>query len=325
MKRAFVICVLVVGMVGSTMPGRAQFLKNLVNNVKQNISNKAAGNATGTTGKRDSTSAAGKPGPDSAMLAQMMKGSKPKPMTAADSAAAKSFMTATGGSGMLYQYRVAYDFKRNGKDSTLVDTMSSAYSNAGYTHVDMDMLGMKMQLLGHASQPKYTVVLYAQSKSYLLNIVDTAALRNDKMTYTITRIGTETVAGYSCVHARLTITPTGQKTTIVEDIWTSTAVPGYAEMKKLMTVQNKNISIKMLEALDNAGCGGYPVKMTMQPTGGSAGTPTSKELTFSMEMVLITATQRTFPASEFEIPAGYTPYNSQSMMENIMAAMPKQK
>jgi len=41
--------------------------------------------------------------------------------------------------------------------------------------------------------------------------------------------------------------------------------------------------------------------------------------------VLITAAQRSFPASEFEIPAGYTPYNQQSMMQNIMANMGKQK
>ena len=321
MKRVFIICVLVAGMVGSSTTGRAQFLKNLMNNVTQNIGNKAAGNAAGTKGKHDSTSAAGKSGPDSAMLAQMMAGnSKPKVMTAADSAAAKSFMTATGGSGMLYQYRVAYDFKRNGKDSTLVDTMSSAYSN-GYTHVDMDMMGMGMQLLGHTNQPKYTVVLYPQSKSYLLNIVDTAVLHADKMTYTVTRIGTETVAGYSCVHAKLSIVTTGRKTPIVEDIWTSTAVPGYEEMKKLMTVQNRNISTKMLDALDQAGCGGYPVKMTMQQTGGT----NPKDLTISMDMVLITAARRSFPASEFEIPAGYTPYSQQSMMENIMAAMPKQK
>ena len=304
-------------MVGSATTGRAQFLKNLVNNVKQNLGNKAAGNA----GKPDSASSAARTARDSATLAQMIAGSsKPKVMTAADSAAVKSFMTATGGSGMLYQYRVAYDFKRNGKDSTLVDTMSSAYSN-GYTHVDMDMLGMRMQLLGHTNQNRYTVVLYPESKSYLLNTVDTAVLRNDKMTYTVTRIGAETVAGYSCVHARLTIVTTGQKTPIVEDIWMSTAVPGYEEMKKLAALQNKNISAKMLEALDNAGCGGYPVKMTLQPTGGTS----PKDLSISMDMVLITAARRSFPASEFEIPAGYTPYNQQSIMQNIMATMPKQK
>jgi hypothetical protein len=316
--------VLVLVVVAGILPAgsQAQFLKNLVNNVTQNISNKAAGKATGTTGKPDSASMTGKSGPDSAMIAQMLAGAnKPNPtMTAADSAAVKTFMTATGGSGMLYQYRIVYDFKKNGKDSALVDTMSSVYSN-GYTHVDMDMLGMKMQLLGHVNQPKYTVVLYPESKSYKLNIIDSALQHADKMTYTVTKIGAETVAGYSCVHAKLSIVTADRKTTVVEDIWTSTAVPGYAEMKQL-TVQTKNISAKMLGALDQAGCGGYPVKMTMQPTGGAAG---SKDLSISMDMVLITAAKRTFPASEFEIPAGYTPATSQSMMQNVLANMPKQK
>jgi Domain of unknown function (DUF4412) len=320
MKRIYG-CLFMVVVAGFLPAGsRAQFLKNLVNNVKQNISNKAAGNATGTTGKRDSTSA-GKPGPDSAMVAQLLaNATKPKPMTAADSAAVKSFMTATGGSGMLYEYRVVYDFKRNGKDSTITDTLSQAISDAHNTHVKMDMLGMKMQLLGHADQPRYSVVLYPEVKSYMLNIIDTAILHADKLTYTVTRVGTETVAGYSCVHAKLSIFTTGQKNPIVEDIWTSTGVPGYAEMKKLMTVHN--VTVRMLDALDQAGCGGFMVKMTMTQAGGAA---ISKDLAISTDMVLITAARRSFPASLFEIPAGYTPSNSQSMFANMMATMPKQK
>jgi hypothetical protein len=318
MKRVFVICLLVAGIAGQTTKVQAQLFKNLVNKVTQNMTNKATGNTTTGNSKQDSAAKAAK---DSALMVQFMtNASKPKTMSAADSAAVKSFMTASSGSGMLYQYRVAYDFKRNGKDSAIVDTMSSAYCTNGYTHVDMGMLGMKMQLLGHVNQPKYTIVLYPESKSYLLNTVDTAALHADQMTYTVTRIGTETVGGYSCVHARLTITTTVQKTPITEDIWTSTAVPGYAEMKKL-TVQTKNMSLKMLDALDQAGCGGYPVKMVMQQMVGA----NSKDLTISMNMILITAAQRNFPASEFEIPAGYTVYNSQSMMQNIMASLPKQK
>jgi hypothetical protein len=62
--------------------------------------------------------------------------------------------------------------------------------------------------------------------------------------------------------------------------------------------------------------------MTMQPTGTTTG---ANNLSISMSMVLITAAQRTFPASEFEIPAGYTPATSQSMMQNVLANMPKQK
>jgi Domain of unknown function (DUF4412) len=320
MKRVFVICVLVAGMVGSATTGRAQFLKNLVNNVKQNLGNKAAGNATGT-GKPDSASAA-RSARDSAALAQMLSGAnKPKVMTAADSAAVKGFMTATGGSGMLYEYRVVYDFKKNGKDSTITDTLSQAISDAHNTHVSMGMLGMKMQLLGHADQPGYSIMLYPEVKSYRLNIIDTAILHADKMTYSATRIGTETVAGYSCVHAKLSITTAGQKAPIVEDIWTSTAVPGYAEMKKLMTVHN--ITLKMLDALDQAGCGGFMVKMTMAQAGSGSASPTA--LNISTNMVLITASRRNFPASLFEIPAGYTPATNQSMFNNMMANMPKQK
>ena len=41
------------------MGSRAQFLKNLVNNVKQNMANKAVGNNTNATGgKSDSTAQA---------------------------------------------------------------------------------------------------------------------------------------------------------------------------------------------------------------------------------------------------------------------------
>jgi hypothetical protein len=178
---------------------------------------------------------------------------------------------------------------------------------------------MKMQLLGHADQPGYSIMLYPEVKSYKLNIIDTAILHADKMTYTVTRIGTETVAGYSCVHAKLSITTTGQTTPIVEDIWTSTAVPGYAEMKKLMNLHN--VTYKMLDALDQAGCGGFMVKMTTT----QAAPATSTALNISTNMVLVTAARRNFPASMFEIPAGYTPATNQSMFANMMANMPKQQ
>ncbi len=318
MKRVFVICLVAIGVAGPATPGRAQFLKNLVNNAMQNRSNKPAANST--TGTSDSASAAAKSANDSAMVAKYMANvTKPKPMTAADSAAVRSFMTGTGGSGMLYEYRVVYDFKKNGKDSILTDTMSQAISDGHNTHVNMDMMGMKMNLLGHATQSKYTVVLYPETRTYLLNTVDTGALNSDRMTYTVTRVGTETVAGYACVHAKLSIVSSGQKTPIVEDIWTSTDVPGYAEMKKLMTVHR--MTIKMLDALEKAGCNGFMVKMIMAPIGG--GTPNS--LSISSNMVLITAARRDFPASMFEIPAGYTPSTMQSMLGNIMATMPQQK
>jgi hypothetical protein len=315
MKQAIVFIVVLLGVSGYSTAARAQFLKNLVNNVTQKMTNKATGNTTTTTGKPDST--AKTKGADSAMLAGMMArmnaAAKPAPMTAEDSAAVKNFMTASGGSGMLYQYQTRYDFKGKTKDSTLVDTMSTAISDAHNTHVDIDMLGMKMTVIGHAAQPKYSVMLYPGMKSYKLNIIDTAAINGGNQTFTVTRVGTETVAGYSCIHSRLTVvTGKDKNATVTEDIWTSNAVPGYAQMKKMMS--NQHVTPKMLQAMEQAGCDGMMVKVQAQ----SAPQQQGQSMQFSMSMVLITAGRKDFPASMFEIPAGYTAMTSQNMFGNLM-------
>jgi hypothetical protein len=318
MKPAIVILAVLMGMIGYMPAGRAQFLKNLVNNVKQSMANKAVGNNTNTTGKSDS---AAKAANDSAMLtgimAKMNAAAKPAPMTAEDSAAVKSFMTASGGSGILFQYRTRYDFKVKGKDSTVVDTMSTAISDAHNTHVDMNMLGMKMTVIGRASLPKYSIILYSQMKSYKLNIIDTAAVNGGNQTFTVTRVGTETVAGYSCIHSRLVITNGKDKNgNVTEDIWTSNAVPGYAQLKKMMT--NQNVTPKMMQALEKAGCDGFMVKVQMQSASQGSQASQPQAMQFSMDMVLITAARKDFPASMFEIPAGYTAMNSQNLFGNMM-------
>lgn len=317
MKQITIILAILTGALGNAPTARAQFLKNLVNNVKQNIAGKPASNTTGTgntTGK-DST---GKSALDSATIARMMTGGAgtPPPMTAADSAAVKSFMTGSASSGMLYQYQVKYEMKTKTKDTVLMDTTSQIIADSHNTHVDIDMIGMKMTVLGREDQRKYTMVLYPESKMYKLNIVDTARLiaSQKKMTYTVTRIGNETVAGYSCVHSKLTIvTPNGNKPiTIVEDLWTSTSVPGYAQLKQLASTQT--VTAGMLQALDQAGCGGWVVKITMQ----------SEQV--GMNMVLITATRKSFPASTFEIPPGYTPMTGMGLLNGMINSMtPKQK
>jgi uncharacterized protein DUF4412 len=308
MKPAYIILAIVVILFGNTPAAHAQFLKNLVNNVKQNIGNKPAANTTGTT-KKDSAASAG---PDSAAFARLMAGvNKPAPMTAADSAAVKSFMTASGGSGMLYQYQLKYDIKTKNKDTVIVDTTSQIISDSHCTHFDMNMLGMKMTVLGRDDQHKYSVMLYPESKSYKLNAIDTAKLIADqkKMTITVTKIGNETVAGYPCVHSKLTmITPNGNKPiTVTEELWTSNSVPGYAQLKQLMSTQN--ITFTMLQKLDQAGCDGFVVKMTMASES------------INMNMILITADRKTFPASTFEIPAGYVPMTGMGMMNGLMNSM----
>jgi hypothetical protein len=88
------------------------------------------------------------------------------------------------------------------------------------------------------------------------------------------------------------------------DLWTSTEVPGYALFNKGLKMLSSTGS--MLGALDKAGAGGYLVKL-------SAG-----DKDFTMTMVLMKAQQGSFPASMFEIPAGYT-NDGMSAVQKLMS------
>jgi hypothetical protein len=231
---------------------------------------------------------------------------KPKPsISSADSAAAiKSFMTGTGGSGMLYQYHVSYTFRQKNKDSTSSDTLSMAITDGHNIRTDMSMLGMQMQGLGHAGLPRYSILLYPQSKTFVFNIIDTAAI-NSGSSYQVTKVGNETVSGYKCIHSKLTVVTASQNPGTTEDVWTSVDVPGYTTLEKLMTIQA--VTPKMKQALGQAGCGGFFVRVSTQSKG------------FSMDMQLIAAGRRNFPASMFQIPAGYT----QASNRNVLSGMPQ--
>jgi hypothetical protein len=301
------ICLLLILMtIGAANTVKAQFLKNIINKATQKATPKPSADSTSST-----STTTQKSGYDSAAVAQMMNNAmnqKSPAMSAADSAAAKNFMSASGGTGMLYQYKVKYDIKTKTKDSTFLDTLSTAVSEAHNSRVDMNMMGMKQTMLSHADDQIHFVVLYTDMKAYKVNTRDTAALRGraGQMNYQFTKIGTESVGGYSCIHSRMTMTnSTGKTPPITEDLWTSTAVPGYADLKRLET--NAQVTAKMMEAMDAAGCGGMVVKATMQTQQ------------FAMDMLLITAERRNFPGSMFSIPAGYSVYTQQMLMNSIMA------
>jgi hypothetical protein len=213
-------------------------------------------------------------------------------------AALKHFMTASGGGGMLYQYQTRYDVQIRGTNRAMIDTMSSAISDDRYTRVDMGVWGMRMSVLGRTSLRGYNVFLHPETKTYNLNVIDTAR-RNHAggQTFGVTKVGTEMVAGYPCIHAKMTVIGEDKKEVMNDDVWTSVAVPGYAQMKRDMA--NQHITAGMLEALDKAGCDGFVVKMSGQ------GPMSSNASQSKFEMILIKAERKNFPASLFEIPAGY--------------------
>ncbi len=275
---------------------RGQFLKTLVNNAKNTIAGKSTASAVSSSGKKDSSAATGMTPADSIELARRLAQlQKPEPgISPADSAAAiQQFKTASGGAGQYYQFLDTYTIQKNKKDSVFRDTMSLAITDGHNTRVEFSVFGGRTEVLGHAGMPRFSMLLDAQTKTYRLHIIDTAAInRPGGTSYQVVKVGTETVQGYSCIHARMTMSTPGSKVSITEDIWTSNDVPGYAALKKMELIQN--VTPAMMKALEQAGCDGFMVKVVMHST------------TYSLDMVLVQAVRKDFPASLFEIPAGYS-------------------
>jgi len=231
-------------------------------------------------------------------------------VSAADSASAiKSFTSASGGNGFYYETVTKTVSKKMGTNN---DTSFSYFTATGEGRKEMNlpaMMGVKganpLVVLSHASQVSYSLILDASNKTYSLNVIDTSLINSNEGNYQVTKIGNETVQGFNCVHSRLTSSSgSGMfRSSSTMDVWTSSNVPGYALLKRAMTM--RNVTPKMMQALERAGCAGYFVKISTQ----------GKD--FSMNMELIEAGQKNFPPSLFRIPVGYTE-SEQNMIGHMM-------
>ncbi len=219
-----------------------------------------------------------------------------KKVSAEDSAnAIKAYTTAGGGSGLHYEYVITV----NGNKSTTKDSSELYFTSGGEGRSEMriPMPGVhtnKTVSIGHANQPGYTIMLYPESKTYSLRIIDTSLMIKTEETYQVTRIGTETIQGYPCVHSKI-VTTNGSgrfKFSSTMDVWASTAVPGYPLYKKMTSLQT--VKTGMIRALEDAGGSGVFVKLVA--TGNE----------YSMEQLLIKSEEKSFPASLFLIPSNYS-------------------
>lgn len=298
---------------------QAQFLKKILDNVKQTAQNRADSKAsqttdkaidkvlqpggnttrsttgtTGTTGAGTTTATAPNDTSSAALtmkaLGMLMGGGG---VSKADSLAAiQLFKTAKGGSGVYYETTTTMTSKRRGP---LKDTNVMYFTRGGEGRAEMSIpipgvKTSKMVILGRAGQPRFSMSVDDPQKTYSLNVIDTALINSGGDAYTVTRVGEETVAGYRCIHAKMTSKSMLSSTTM--DIWTSTSVPGYDLYSKLISVSK--VTPSMITALDKAGCNGYIVKMV---TSGKD---------YSMTMELSRAQEKNLSASLFSIPAGYT-------------------
>lgn len=292
----------------------AQLLKNITNGMKM----------IGQKPKKPDTAHANSPGTssDSAAMKFLGKIGQANAVSPADSAAAIATFKKSdgGGNGVHYQYLITATTKQK---NPIKDTMNAYFTNSGQGRSEINLAGMiaaaagtkaggsPLVAISNIAKRNYSVFLDADSKSYSLNIIDTSLINSGLQSFQVTKIGNETIDGYNCTHAKLTSNSgkgiTKHSTTM--DIWTSADVPGYITLKNWMSTQN--VTPKMMQALDQAGCGGFMVKMANQ----------TKDLNYSMD--LIKAEKDSFPASMFSIPPGYTESKYNLMMMNVMKASQK--
>ncbi|MGZ3866432.1 MAG: DUF4412 domain-containing protein [Bacteroidia bacterium] len=176
-------------------------------------------------------------------------------------------------------------------------TMDLNYSETGHLSV---MKSTSPQLPGgemiikslyKKSTPDVTYMIDDKSKTYREQKKSATHKNHEEKEVTVKKVGEETVNGYKCVHAVVTEELGG-----TTDTWNTKDIPDYAKYEEALTDNRQMHSSKRMKALKDAGCEGFPVKMTRKGKNDADG--------FTMELVKFE--KKSFSASDFEIPAGYT-------------------
>ncbi len=154
---------------------------------------------------------------------------------------------------------------------------------------------VQMTLVMKFSHPDIVYVLNDGAKTYTeFNVKDARDVtkKRPEKTYTITKVGRETVAGYACEHLLLTANNGGET-----EVWTSKELVDLAAFREYMRRNRQSADVLgMMKALKEAGVEGFIAKMISRD-------PKTGEPAITME--LVKAEKRTVAASMFEIPAGY--------------------
>lgn len=154
------------------------------------------------------------------------------------------------------------------------------------------------------SEPDRVISLDEERKTY--RITDLKNLRGEvapgasSKTYTVKKLGRDTVAGLACEKATVTSSDGTQSELCVATEMIPSSAWGAA--------QNwREGSSDMMKALRDAGLDGFPIRMTIHPKGES-------QATYTQELVRLET--RPVPSSVFEVPPGYA--EARSPYEEMM-------
>jgi hypothetical protein len=140
------------------------------------------------------------------------------------------------------------------------------------------------------SNPDVMYMINDKSKSYSEMKKTEPDPSKDTKTYTVKKLGDETVAGYKCTHALVT------EGTETHEVWNTKAIPEYEKYSETFKSNDKLSNNKREKALKEAGCDGIPVKTFHK------GKPDEGDMTIE----LVKLEKKSYSKSDFEIPAGYT-------------------
>ncbi len=186
------------------------------------------------------------------------------------------------------------EFKINSSKGA-TGSMKINYSEFGYGS-EFNMVipqmpggGIVNKSIANKENPDSIYLLNDKTKTYS-TIKKNDSQNEDTKTYTVKKVGEETVNGYKCVHALVT---EGTETT---DVWNTKDIKEYNDYKATYASNKRMGSLKREQALKDAGCDGFPVKTIHK----------GNEREGDMTMELVKIEKKSFLKSDFAIPADYT-------------------
>ncbi len=170
-----------------------------------------------------------------------------------------------------------------------------------------DKPSLIMEGIADVNNPTQTTLLDDSAKTFTIHHTDTANNNDDgHTTYSVSKIGNETIMGFNCTHARVIATKNysgvagsimnGTDTT---DLWLGNDMPMPDAMKKYVQLSftkslgNGLFNSSVANQLKQMGCEGMFVKFEMH----------SKDVSSTSQLTKVS--KDNFPASLFAVPSGY--------------------
>lgn len=213
---------------------------------------------------------------------------------------------------MYFEYKTNTNSNLKASEKMNIQIDTKMYISAkGDTRMEMSTetsyngknASIPLVVIGHSDKPTESIYIDDSAKTFTVNhFADSNLVTGmSRQTISVTKVGEEKILGFKSVHARIvTKSSFGGSFSLVDtmDIWRSNDVPVVASVKNMLDhFETKSgsglFSPDVVSQLKQMGCEGFMTKMEIH----------SEKSTVVEELVKVE--HRSFPASMFEIPAGY--------------------